>query len=131
MKQLYALYALPYFLCSNVMIAAKHITDVEYTKDTTYIALTGELWGVCCEEFGKNDRIKTAPYRILHLCFLAAIWFSEIPCAILAVTTPTSLSNVSTAYSGTAANVDTPIHEPRPWSCMFFCCCCIIHRESV
>ena len=36
------------------------VTDAEYksqcdpTKDTPYLALTGELWGVFCEDFKEN-----------------------------------------------------------------------------
>ena len=39
---------------SNVMIAAEHKSDFALTKGTPYLALTGELWGVCCEDMGKN-----------------------------------------------------------------------------
>ena len=28
--------------------------DTPYSQDTAYLALTGELWGVYCEEFGEN-----------------------------------------------------------------------------
>ena len=36
------------------------VTEAEYkwefvlTKDTPYVALMGELWGVYCEDFGEN-----------------------------------------------------------------------------
>ena len=36
------------------MTAAQHKADIELTKDTPYLALTGELLGVCCEDFGEN-----------------------------------------------------------------------------
>ena len=36
------------------MVAAQHKEDIELTKDTPYLALTSELWGVCCEDFGEN-----------------------------------------------------------------------------
>ena len=36
------------------MPGAKHKSDFEITTDTTYLALTGDLWGVCCEEFVKT-----------------------------------------------------------------------------
>ena len=30
------------------------LTAIDLTKDTTYLALTGELWGVFCKDFGEN-----------------------------------------------------------------------------
>ena len=36
------------------MAAAEHKSDFELTKDTSYLALMGELWGVCCEDSGEN-----------------------------------------------------------------------------
>ena len=30
------------------MTAAENKSQFELTKDTPYLALTGELWGVCC-----------------------------------------------------------------------------------
>ena len=36
------------------MAAAEHQSDSELTKDTTYLALTGKLWGVYCEDWGEN-----------------------------------------------------------------------------
>ena len=35
------------------MTAAEHKTDFKLT-DNPYLALTGELWGVYCEDFGEN-----------------------------------------------------------------------------
>ena len=32
------------------MAAAEHKSDIELTKGTPYLALTGELCGVCCED---------------------------------------------------------------------------------
>ena len=29
-------------------------SDIRITTDTPYLALTGELWGVFCEDFGEN-----------------------------------------------------------------------------
>ena len=29
-------------------------SDIRLTTDTPYLALTGELWGVYCEDFGEN-----------------------------------------------------------------------------
>ena len=35
--------------------------NIRLTKDTPYLTLMGELWGVFCEDFGENDRVITAP----------------------------------------------------------------------
>ena len=36
------------------MTDVEYKSEFEYTKDTTYLAITGELWGVFCEDFGEN-----------------------------------------------------------------------------
>ena len=36
------------------MTSAEHESDLKLTTDTPYLTLTGELWGVCCEEIGEN-----------------------------------------------------------------------------
>ena len=36
------------------MSAAEPQSDFDLTKDTLYLALTGELWGVSCEDFGEK-----------------------------------------------------------------------------
>ena len=41
-----------FFTCN--VAAAKHKSDIEFTKDTPYLALTVELQGVCCEDLGNN-----------------------------------------------------------------------------
>ena len=33
------------------MRATEHKSDFKLTTDTSYLALMGELWGVCCENF--------------------------------------------------------------------------------
>ena len=33
---------------------AESASDIRITRDTPYLALTGELWGVYCEDFGEN-----------------------------------------------------------------------------
>ena len=33
---------------------AESESDIRITTDTPYLALTGELWGVYCEDFGEN-----------------------------------------------------------------------------
>ena len=44
----------------NIMLHAllqwsmRNINEFKYTKGTPYLALTGELWGVFCEESGEN-----------------------------------------------------------------------------
>ena len=41
-------------ICSNVMKRKEHKSDIELTKVTPYLALTGELWSVHCEDLGEN-----------------------------------------------------------------------------
>ena len=41
------------------MIAVEHKIDIKHKTDTPYLALTGELWGVCCENLGENWRHRT------------------------------------------------------------------------
>ena len=36
------------------MTAVEQKSDTELTRDTPYLALTGELWGVYCEDLGEN-----------------------------------------------------------------------------
>ena len=43
----------------------KYELEFEHTKDTPYLALTGELWGVFCEDFGKKEYHGTALYLFL------------------------------------------------------------------
>ena len=44
----------------NIILYRFTVTDAEqksefvFTKETPYLALTGELWGVYCEHFGEN-----------------------------------------------------------------------------
>ena len=33
----------------------EHVPDFELTTDTSYLALTGKLWVVCCEYLGENS----------------------------------------------------------------------------
>ena len=37
---------------SNAMTAAEHNSDFKLSKDIPYLALAGELLGVCCEDWG-------------------------------------------------------------------------------
>ena len=34
------------------MTAVEYQSDFELTKYTPYLALMGELWGICCEDLG-------------------------------------------------------------------------------
>ena len=36
------------------MTEAEYKSEFEHTKDTPYLGLTGELWGVFCKDFGEN-----------------------------------------------------------------------------
>ena len=69
------------------MIATERIPAFELTANTPYLALTGELWGVCYENFEEFDRVITAPDCTcsqksgIHRYFSAAIsvvaWISS------------------------------------------------------
>ena len=39
---------------STLVTEAEHAWEFVFTTDTPYLALTGKLWGVYCEEFGEN-----------------------------------------------------------------------------
>ena len=39
-------------LCIAAVTEAEYESELELTKDTPYLALSGELWGVCYEDFG-------------------------------------------------------------------------------
>ena len=43
---------------------AAHQSEVKLTKNTPYLALMSELWGVYCEDFRQNCRVKRAPHWI-------------------------------------------------------------------
>ena len=47
------------------MTTAEQQTGIELTKDIPYLALTGEIWAVCCEDFGENwlHYNGSAPYQ--------------------------------------------------------------------
>ena len=45
---------------------AESESDIRITTDTPHLAHMGELWGVCCEDFGEIDRILMAPHCISH-----------------------------------------------------------------
>ena len=53
-----------------VGIEAEYQSDAESTKDTPYLALTGELWGVFCEYLWENW-----PHYILIPAFLELMKF--------------------------------------------------------
>ena len=50
---------------------AEYQSDAGSTKETPYLCLTGELWGVFVNIFEKIDRILTAP----HCCQYYVCWF--------------------------------------------------------
>ena len=41
-------------LYTNGVTEAEYKSEFEHTKDTPYFALTGEIWGVFCEDFEEN-----------------------------------------------------------------------------
>ena len=46
----------------TTMTAAELQSTFKFTTDTPYVALTGKLWGVYCEDVGETDRVITAPH---------------------------------------------------------------------
>ena len=51
------------------MRAAEHESDLKHTTNTSYLALTGELWGSFVRKFEKTDRVMTAPHCIYLLSY--------------------------------------------------------------
>ena len=53
-------------------IVAEYQRNAGSTKDTPYLALTGELWGVCCEYLWENwPRYNgTALYNVKFTCLM-------------------------------------------------------------
>ena len=43
-----------YILHTALIIVAQSKSDFRITIDTPYLTVMGELWGVCCEDFGEN-----------------------------------------------------------------------------
>ena len=41
-------------LFDTAITVAESESDIRITRDTPYLALTDELWGVCCEDLGEN-----------------------------------------------------------------------------
>ena len=41
-------------VCDTTMVVAEHKSELKLTKDTPYLALKSELWGVYCEDLGKD-----------------------------------------------------------------------------
>ena len=56
-----------------VITTAGHKSDFQFTKDTPYLALTGEIWGVYCEYFEKNDHVIMASRCIAN----GTLWCSN------------------------------------------------------
>ena len=66
------------------MTPAEPKADFKFTTDTPYFALTGELWGLCCEDLGENwpryfDTILyfqplCAVFRVFAIWFVASAW---------------------------------------------------------
>ena len=74
------------------MTATECKSDFKLTTHTPYLALTGELWGLCYENFEKIDRVTTAPHVLymelqnsvlLGLGCLAMIMMVDISAVVL------------------------------------------------
>ena len=50
-----------------IEIEVEYQSDAGTTKDTPYLTLTGELWGVFCEYCEKTNRVITAPHCTWNL----------------------------------------------------------------
>ena len=59
-----------------MITVAESESDVRITTNTPYLALTGELWGVCCEDFGENWRRYNG--TALYLLPLVAVMVSDV-----------------------------------------------------
>ena len=56
------------------------VTEAEYksgsepTKDTTYFALTGELWSVSCEDFEIIKTLHVSPLQVNYWVYNLYFW---------------------------------------------------------
>ena len=64
------------------MTLPKRIPAFEVTKDTPYLALTGELWDVFGEYYVNNDRVIKGLYCIWNHIVKQTLFFSKVhfPC---------------------------------------------------
>ena len=63
------------FSYGTTMTVAEHKSDLQLTKDTPYLALTGELWGVYCDNLEENwplynGTVLTYPCRKRNTAYL-------------------------------------------------------------
>ena len=65
-----------YDITSDTAItAAESESDIRITTDTPYLALTGELWGVCCEDLGENwPRYNGTALYVQQLKVVSCAW---------------------------------------------------------
>ena len=56
------------------MTAAERVSDFILTTDTPHLALTGELWGVYCEDLGENwQRYNATTLYVEHVQYTCPI----------------------------------------------------------
>ena len=51
-----------------MITVAEKESDIRITKDTPYLALTGELWGVYCKGLGENGPRYNGTALYLYNC---------------------------------------------------------------
>ena len=60
---------------------AESESDIRITTDTPYLALTGELWGVYCEDFGHNwTRYDGTALYVIRVATKSAILADQVIC---------------------------------------------------
>ena len=62
----------------TVITVAKSGSDYRITTYTPYLALTGELWVVCCEDFGENRPCFNGTALYLTLYYSEVTWGCRI-----------------------------------------------------
>ena len=64
-------------------------SDIKITTDISYLTLTGELWGDCCEDFGENwpHYNSTTVYLVEYWsCYNSFIlYFAILPATLFAL----------------------------------------------
>ena len=75
--------AVQFITILHTTVAAITVAESEsgfrITTDTPYLALTGELWGVFCEDFAEN-RVITTPHSILWIIGISTTGLANLTC---------------------------------------------------
>ena len=66
------------FVYGTITTEIKYASEVIFTKDTPYLALTGKLWGVFCEDLGENWlRYDSTALYIKHFLACTNGWLQD------------------------------------------------------